>query len=304
MYGVVMEFRQTMQTEFGCEAVFYTKDQPEYVIKSVGGLHMALLEYSSDVYERYISTDGFYLFTFLLSDDPLPIEFKNQQLTLEKDELYVLGDGGSLSFYNPPGCKKLLIKVPSELLMKDALMLGLRPTEGNLFDTYKYQVEELVILKPLIEIIITGLDSIELNDFYVHLRCMISCLLFKDLSHNTQPFYLTTPCVNKVVEKVKGFVLANPKDKASIKKLARVCHMSEKNLYRVFDNVLQVSVGDYVRKLRMEIVHEDIKKSKGNVNITDIAIDYGYTNQGRFSKQYKDYFGERPIDTLRSVRLG
>jgi transcriptional regulator GlxA family with amidase domain len=37
-------------------------------------------------------------------------------------------------------------------------------------------------------------------------------------------------------------------------------------------------------------------------SVTAIALRFGFTEQGRFSVAYREAFGERPIDTLRTLK--
>jgi transcriptional regulator GlxA family with amidase domain len=55
----------------------------------------------------------------------------------------------------------------------------------------------------------------------------------------------------------------------------------------------------YLRESRLTSAHTAIKESRGkNVSVTTIAIAHGFLHLGRFSVEYRRYFGVSPSQTL------
>lgn len=53
----------------------------------------------------------------------------------------------------------------------------------------------------------------------------------------------------------------------------------------------------YLRKVRLDRAREDLRQ--GNATVADIASYWGFSNMGRFAREYRTLFGEFPSDTRR-----
>jgi transcriptional regulator GlxA family with amidase domain len=65
----------------------------------------------------------------------------------------------------------------------------------------------------------------------------------------------------------------------------------------------------FLRRARLQRVHEELLRSGNEANVTTVALRHGFSHLGRFSAQYRSAFGEDPRVTLRrgraaSVRAG
>lgn len=89
----------------------------------------------------------------------------------------------------------------------------------------------------------------------------------------------------------------------------RVVHMSEMtSLTGVSERTLQdgfsrfrgKTPGQFARQLRLDLVRRAlIERKGGDDNVTKVALRFGFTHLGRFSRSYADQFGEYPSETLR-----
>ena len=59
---------------------------------------------------------------------------------------------------------------------------------------------------------------------------------------------------------------------------------------------------EFLRKLRLERVHDELCRMEQNVTVTDVALNCGFSHLGRFAGEYRAYFGERPSETLSRAR--
>ena len=59
----------------------------------------------------------------------------------------------------------------------------------------------------------------------------------------------------------------------------------------------------YYRQLRFEQVRVRLTQARASEKVSSIAMDYGFQQFGRFSKEYKERFGELPSQTLKSHRV-
>jgi AraC family ethanolamine operon transcriptional activator len=87
--------------------------------------------------------------------------------------------------------------------------------------------------------------------------------------------------------------------------LGEVCRQvgaSPRKLGYCFQEVLGLSALEYVKALRLNAVRRELRRDGSAVtSIYDVATRHGFWHFGRFSVEYRQYFGERPSDTLRQV---
>ncbi|MCP4266569.1 MAG: helix-turn-helix transcriptional regulator [Candidatus Brocadiaceae bacterium] len=113
----------------------------------------------------------------------------------------------------------------------------------------------------------------------------------------------------KLEKKIKALTLAfnfiqlNAQSPLSIKNISDASHLKERSLERAFKEYLDISPNNYLRLYRLQQARIMIKKSKGNIRITDIALICGFTHLGRFSHCYDSFFNELPRDTRKHSTL-
>ena len=73
-----------------------------------------------------------------------------------------------------------------------------------------------------------------------------------------------------------------------------------RSLERIFFREFGVSPQQYVKARRLNAVHRQLlvtERDEG-IKISDIATSYGLSHMGRFSQDYKHFFGRSPRETL------
>ena len=71
-----------------------------------------------------------------------------------------------------------------------------------------------------------------------------------------------------------------------------------KSLERAFHTVHGMAPRQYLTLLRLNRARKLLLGNNGSDNVTDIAMACGITHLGRFSQQYRSWFGESPSTTL------
>lgn len=96
-------------------------------------------------------------------------------------------------------------------------------------------------------------------------------------------------------ERVKLYIARHLGDPdLSIAKLASVMQCTKRYLHMVFQSE-QISISDYILKLRLERCREDLLNSAcAHRSITDIAYSWGFNNSNHFSRCFKQAFGVCP----------
>ena len=86
----------------------------------------------------------------------------------------------------------------------------------------------------------------------------------------------------------------------SISELAKHYHISEKSLQNSFKALFDLTPNQYMRILKLNLVHHElIQGSTEQISVSKIARKWGFSHMGRFSKYYKELFGENPSVTLK-----
>ena len=85
------------------------------------------------------------------------------------------------------------------------------------------------------------------------------------------------------------------------------CRVPRRTLSHAFHQVLGMGPATYLRRLRLNQVRRSLRQNHANARpatVTELALEHGFWHLGRFSSQYREFFGENPQDcpTLRHSR--
>jgi AraC family transcriptional regulator len=78
----------------------------------------------------------------------------------------------------------------------------------------------------------------------------------------------------------------------SLEEIARSAHSSLFWFHRIFTALLGDSLGEYVRKRRLNRAAEDLVYIQNR--IIDIALNYGFSSHEAFTRSFVKYFGITP----------
>lgn len=123
---------------------------------------------------------------------------------------------------------------------------------------------------------------------------------------STQRFYHTLPAPSrrkKAVTRVMDYLKVHLADLPSISELCQVAQVSERTLEYAFKEHFGVSPTKYMNLLRLNRVRHDLRHNDVNqFGVTEVALSWGFSDLGRFSKYYHALFKELPSHTLRKKR--
>lgn len=87
--------------------------------------------------------------------------------------------------------------------------------------------------------------------------------------------------------------------RVDIKLLSTSYKIGERTLQKSFKSVLGFSPLYFLRALKLNHVHKELKKSHpSTTTVTKVATKWGFNHMGRFGTFYKELFGENPSVTL------
>ena len=94
------------------------------------------------------------------------------------------------------------------------------------------------------------------------------------------------------LEQVRDFLHANFSESIVLENVARIADVHPVHLARVFRRQTGGTIGEYVRRLRVEFACRRISVS--NDSLIEIALAAGFTDQSHFARTFKNHLGVTP----------
>lgn len=85
----------------------------------------------------------------------------------------------------------------------------------------------------------------------------------------------------------------------TLDELTQVANLSKSSLHRAFVKAFEMSVIDYLNRLRMQKSIELMKNR--DLTITDIALQTGFTDSNYFSRKFREIYGVSPKEFRQSI---
>jgi AraC family ethanolamine operon transcriptional activator len=102
-----------------------------------------------------------------------------------------------------------------------------------------------------------------------------------------------------IVRKVEDWIDEQSVESIKIPDLCRALRLRRRTLQRAFTETLGMGPARYLKLRRLAAVRAVLRSSDPRLtNVTHTAGRYGFWELGRFAREYRRVFGERPSDTL------
>jgi len=105
---------------------------------------------------------------------------------------------------------------------------------------------------------------------------------------------------NEIIRRAQQYISTHIREKLSVPHVARMVDVSPSYLTALFHKNLQISPGEYIRRIKIQESKQMIRE--GNLNFTEIAAALNYSTVHHFSRQFKEKFGITPTEYAKSVR--
>lgn len=159
---------------------------------------------------------------------------------------------------------------------------------------------EAVFLKQL-------LNEIDVNDDYSGdaIRSNLKLLLLSVLRDSgSKKKHLKTPLAlrneNVIVSRTLQCIADHVYDKLSVESVAKEVSVSTSHLTALFHRQMNISPGEYIRRVKLEESKCLIRE--GKMNFSQIAAALHYSTIHHFSRQFKDNFGISPSEYAKSLK--
>jgi len=105
---------------------------------------------------------------------------------------------------------------------------------------------------------------------------------------------------NEIIRQAQQYISSHIREKLSVPLVARQVDVSPSYLTALFHKNLQISPGEYIRRIKLQESKQMIREN--SLNFTEIAAELQYSTVHHFSRQFKEKFGITPTEYAKSVR--
>ena len=140
------------------------------------------------------------------------------------------------------------------------------------------------------------------NDMLMHMLEILLISLLRQ-SDNTVERLQPPHCVNaenRIIRRAQEYISTHVRQKLSVPSVAAAVDVSASYLTALFHKHLQLSPGEYIRRIKLQESKQLIRE--GEMNFTEIAEALQYSTVHHFSRQFKEKFSITPTEYARSVR--
>jgi len=131
-----------------------------------------------------------------------------------------------------------------------------------------------------------------------HLSRALACKLISELKSNV--CLDTADDQSDCFRRLVNFIEQNVKDEITAEALAHHASISLRSLYLLFEKNANTTPKNFIRQKKLEQVYATLMDPARNIiNVTAVALDYGFTHLGRFSEFYKTTYGMLPSEAMR-----
>ena len=163
---------------------------------------------------------------------------------------------------------------------------------ANIFRTLSFLKNELEVSEQLLNTPL-AVDHFE--------QSLILSLLYGQTHNYTDALRRGLSTIAPVhVKRVERYIHEHATEKVTINDLTEVAGVSARALFAGFKSFRNTSPMKYLQQVRMDKVRKDLMEAVPSDTVTEIALNWGFSQLGRFSVDYKKRFGESPSETLQA----
>ncbi|KAA1170842.1 AraC family transcriptional regulator [Marinobacter salinexigens] len=221
----------------------------------------------------------------------------SDKLALRRGQALMVNPDEAVDLEYSPACEKIIIKVPM------AVMNTVQGTDSRAnvrFSRTPVDLRGCPSLTSVLDAVFAEFDEVpegEPSEISGSYREIILKKLLKVFPSN-QDEMTSGAKLPPGIHRILRFIEENVKEEIDVKELSEVSNMSTRSIYNAFSRAFSTTPKAYVKQVKLRNLREDLLQGRCR-NVTEVALDYGFSHLGRFSSDYRKLFGELPSETLR-----
>ncbi|MEX0604084.1 MAG: AraC family transcriptional regulator [Marinobacter sp.] len=276
------------------------KGKSSLSFREFAGLGLSQLSYGNHVRVKSPELDSIYHFQVVTRGECVWHQ-AGERMKVLAGEAVMVNPYEKIDLEYSEDCEKLIIRMPEHAVNNArALAKSRLPDDGIRFVRAPVKLSECPTLVNIMKAVLSEFEEAEDDD--ISLVCapyreIILKKLLKTFPSNwsgRESGPLCTPALGKML----GYIERNVRNNIDIEELSSVSNMSVRSIYNAFAKTFATTPKCYIKQLKLLKLREEIIEGKCR-NVTEIALDYGFTHLGRFSSDYRKNFGELPSETLK-----
>lgn len=228
----------------------------------------------------------------------------DQRLRLRPGQALMMNPGEQIDLSYSQDCEKVIIKVPERILTEQCMeQVSALPRNGIRFERRVIDLDSSACLLRFLDAMLTEASEseLELDSLQIPYR---EILLNKLLQHFHSNFRDSPSgsISDRGFAELIAFIDANLKSELDVEELAQMSNVSVRTVYNLFAKHFGLTPRLYIKNARLRSLRRELVSNSRLRNVTEAALDYGFTHLGRFSSDYRNLFGELPSETFRRHR--
>lgn len=195
---------------------------------------------------------------------------------------------------------RLSISEEARLALKDLVESSngkaLRPAKIQAANTPKIALnkDDLPVVDQLFNLLVQLSKNPNQNEniMYFQCMCLISIIERNVQSDSTDPRPVAKPKINFILRHIHKN-LTDP-ELLTLKYMSKKFDLTPNRLGLYFKDEMKQSVKQYIIEYRMKEIGKKVKK--GNQTFSEIAYQYGFTDESHFYKAFKAFYKKSPTD--------
>jgi AraC-like DNA-binding protein len=118
-------------------------------------------------------------------------------------------------------------------------------------------------------------------------------------NYSDELLYQTDGALACHVRKARAFIESHLHEDIKLGDIAAAASVCSRLLQKAFSYHCGCSPMRFVTRLRLERIRQELERSTSDTKIMDVMMNYGFTQGGKFAREYQQLFGEKPSDTLK-----
>ncbi len=131
-------------------------------------------------------------------------------------------------------------------------------------------------------------------------KAFLSCLVEGLLSNYSEELlYQHDGALSCHARKAQAFIESHLQEDIKLGDIATATGVCPRLLQKAFSQHCGCSPMRFLTQARLQRIRQELERATSDLKIVDVMMNYGFTQGGKFAKEYQQLFGEKPSDTLK-----